>query len=72
HLSLFSLPSFFIGHLTLSKLNRKSLIASKQMPEETMLNNVIIIEGISGLEPESVANIIAHTFYHTGRNVVTH
>lgn len=38
---------------------RKSLIASKQMPEETMLNNVIIIEGISGFEPEPVANIIA-------------
>ena len=40
-------------------LKRKYLTASKQMPEETMLNNVIIIEGISGFEPEPVANIIA-------------
>lgn len=35
------------------------------MPEDTILKNVIIVVGISGLEPEPAANIIAYKYYHT-------
>ena len=36
-----------------------------------MLSNVIIIEGISGIEPEPAANMIAQILYHTGSNIAT-